>query len=189
MAGASDAQRARLVEAITRGDRAKTILALVEQLEAAMAEFDGEPAKPPIATLPERQCAVCGGPFVPAPKRGGIPQRYCSPTCRNTANTRARPKGRRGRRQRPNGGGEPAPAEPAGGLAAHHFKLSKRAHQVARGQMPDQGADHREFPEAGARCVCDRGVISCFGEDLAILARAPAAPSNGPALHACMRSA
>ena len=136
-----DERRAQLHRAVERGDRAKELLDLVDRLETAIAEFDEAPAKPPIAHLPERTCEVCGGPIAPRPRRGGLAQKYCSPTCRNTANTRARPPGRRGRRkQAQNGPAEPAP-EPAGATsgqlsrgpdrrsASEGLDLSEAAHQ------------------------------------------------------------
>jgi hypothetical protein len=85
----SDERRARLIEAITRGDRAREILLLVEQLEHAMTEFDEALSKPPIAALLERKCVKCGTLFTPEP-RAGRRAKYCGDRCRKEVAQAAR---------------------------------------------------------------------------------------------------
>ena len=112
MASSLDERRAKLREAVAKGDRAREVLDLLEQLETAWAKFSKQPefVQPALVALAERACAECGAPYTPKTVRAKGRQRFCSIRCRNRANSRARPK----RQRRPaNGGGEAEAASEA----------------------------------------------------------------------------
>jgi hypothetical protein len=99
-------------------------------------------------------------------KRGGRPQLYCSPLCRNRGN--AKTGGSRQKRQKaPSNGAEASAEAESGASAARALDLSVAAERDAPGKGHDQG-DGQGKVSAGARLVLDRGVVAALTDDLTI---------------------